>query len=150
MAEFDPATFSSVDPDTFVQLVRGTSDARLKEIMSGPSRRQVLDEIFRRFPDLFRPEKAGDTEAVLHWTLTDRPDGGVDTYEVVISGGRCTTSGTPAHEPRLALTMAPLHFLRLITGSANPVMMFMTGKVKAKGDLGLAADMANLFDLPKG
>jgi hypothetical protein len=30
------------------------------------------------------------------------------------------------------------------------MMMFMTGKLKAKGDLGLAANLQNLFDLPKG
>ena len=28
-------------------------------------------------------------------------------------------------------------------------MMFMTGKLKAKGDLGLAANIANFFDIPK-
>jgi hypothetical protein len=26
----------------------------------------------------------------------------------------------------------------------------MTGKIKAKGDLGLAAQVAKLFDIPKG
>jgi putative sterol carrier protein len=30
------------------------------------------------------------------------------------------------------------------------MMLFMTGKLKAKGDLALAANLANLFDLPKG
>ena len=30
------------------------------------------------------------------------------------------------------------------------MVMFMTGKVKAKGDLTLAANLATLFDLPKG
>jgi hypothetical protein len=29
------------------------------------------------------------------------------------------------------------------------MMMFMTGKIKAKGDLGLAANVAKLFDIPK-
>ena len=42
-----------------------------------------------------------------------------------------------------------MDFLQLISGGANPMMMFMTGKLKAKGDLGLAANLANLFDLPK-
>ena len=34
-------------------------------------------------------------------------------------------------------------------GATNPMMMFMTGKIKAKGDLGLAANIANYFNLPK-
>ena len=29
------------------------------------------------------------------------------------------------------------------------MMMFMTGKLKTKGDMGLAANIANLFDMPK-
>ncbi|HLV59250.1 MAG TPA: SCP2 sterol-binding domain-containing protein, partial [Natronosporangium sp.] len=35
-------------------------------------------------------------------------------------------------------------------GNANPMMMFMSGKLKAKGDLALAANIANYFSLPKG
>ena len=38
---------------------------------------------------------------------------------------------------------------RLVSGDGNPMMMFMTGKIKAKGDLGLAANVAKLFDIPK-
>jgi len=41
-------------------------------------------------------------------------------------------------------------FLKVVSGNANPVMLFMTGKLKAKGDLGLAANIANYFDIPKG
>jgi putative sterol carrier protein len=55
----------------------------------------------------------------------------------------------PEQEPTLAVTVAPLDFLKLVSGNGNPVMMFMTGKLKAKGDLGLAANIANLFDIPK-
>jgi len=46
--------------------------------------------------------------------------------------------------------MTPVDFAKVITKSGNPVMMFMTGKIKAKGDLGLAANIANFFDIPKG
>jgi putative sterol carrier protein len=35
--------------------------------------------------------------------------------------------------------------LRLIVGVGSPVMMFMTGKVKAKGDLSLAGRIGGLF-----
>ncbi len=55
----------------------------------------------------------------------------------------------PQAEPKLTFTLAGYDFLQLIAGVANPMMLFMTGKVKAKGDLGLAANIANYFDLPK-
>jgi putative sterol carrier protein len=149
MTEFDPATFASVDPQQFAKLVKTTPDAQIKEVMSGDLRGQILDAVFDRMPGLFRADRAGATNAVVHWTITGRPDGGSDTYEVVIADGTCTTRKTPAEEPKLTLTMGPLEFLKVISGDGNPVMMFMTGKLKAKGDLGLAANIANLFDIPK-
>ena len=80
---------------------------------------------------------------------SDADGGGTDTYEVVIENGTCFTSETAERDPKLSLTMGPVEFLRIVSGSGNPVMMFMTGKLKAKGDLGLAASIQNLFDMPK-
>ncbi|MEV4535438.1 SCP2 sterol-binding domain-containing protein [Asanoa sp. NPDC049518] len=149
MSDFDPAQFASVGPKEFAQLVKSTPDAKIAEIMSSDARGKVLDQVFERFPTLFRADRAGSTNAVIHWTITGRPDGGDDTYEVVIEDGACTVNSTPSRDPRLALTMGPVDFLKIVSGSGNPVMMFMTGKLKAKGDLGLAANIANLFDIPK-
>jgi hypothetical protein len=149
MSDFDPAQFASVGPKEFAQLVKSTPDAKIAEIMSSDARGKVLDQVFERFPTLFRADRAGSTNAVIHWTVTGRPDGGDDTYEVVIEDGACTVNNSPSRDPRLALTMGPVDFLKIVSGSGNPVMMFMTGKLKAKGDLGLAANIANLFDIPK-
>ncbi|SNT45301.1 SCP-2 sterol transfer family protein [Asanoa hainanensis] len=149
MSDFDPAQFASVGPKEFAQLVKSTPDAKIAEIMSSDARGKVLDQVFERFPALFRADRAGSTNAVIHWTITGRPDGGDDTYEVVIEDGACTVSSSAERDPRLALTMGPVDFLKIVSGSGNPVMMFMTGKLKAKGDLGLAANIANLFDIPK-
>jgi len=130
-------------------MVKSASKDQLEGVLSSEYRGKILDEIFNRFPKQFRADKAGSTNAVLHWNITGRPDGGADTYELVIADGACTLSPTAEAEPKLALTVGGVDFLQLITGSGNPMMMFMTGKLKAKGDLGLAANLANLFDLPK-
>jgi putative sterol carrier protein len=150
MTDFDLSDFSSVDPKQFAQIVKSAPDSQIKEVMSSDMRGKILDEVFARMPSLFRPDRAGSTNAVIHWNVTDRPDGGVDTYEVVIENGVCTLSPSPDHDPKLSLTMGPVEFLKVVSGAGNPVMMFMTGKLKAKGDLGLAANIANLFDIPKG
>ena len=77
------------------------------------------------------------------------PDGGSDTYELVIADGTCTLSPTPEHEPKVALSLGGVDFLKVVSGNANPMMLFMTGKLKAKGDLGLAAKIGDLFSIPK-
>ncbi|MET7469203.1 SCP2 sterol-binding domain-containing protein [Micromonospora sp. NPDC005686] len=149
MTDFDPANFANVGPKEFAQLVKSTPDAKIAEVMSGESRDKILSEVFNRMPALFRADRAGATNAVIHWNITGRPDGGTDTYEIVIENGTCTVSETATRDPKLSLTMGPVEFLKIVSGGANPVMMFMTGKLKAKGDLGLAANIANLFDIPK-
>jgi putative sterol carrier protein len=149
MTDFDPATFTSVDPQQFAQLVKSTPDDKLAEVMQSDLRNTVLGAVFGRMPSLFRADRAGSTNTVIHWTITGRPDGGSDTYEIVIEEATCTVSETPQRDPKLTLTMGPVEFLKIVSGGANPVMMFMTGKLKAKGDLGLAANIANLFDIPK-
>jgi putative sterol carrier protein len=142
--------FTSVDPSQFAQMVKSASKEQLEAVMASDQRGKILDEIFSRFPAQFRPDKAGSTNAVIHWNIGGRPDGGTDTYELVIADGTCTLSPTPQAEPKLTVSIGGVEFLQLVSGSANPMMMFMTGKLKAKGDLGLAANLANLFDLPKG
>ena len=149
MSEFDPATLASVEPKEFAKLVKSTPTDQLKAALQGEHRQAILDEIFGRMPGLFRPDRAGSTNAVIHWSVGDRPDGGADTYELVIANGTCTLSPKPENDPKLALNVGAVDFLKVVTGNGNPVMLFMTGKLKAKGDLGLAANIANLFDIPK-
>jgi putative sterol carrier protein len=150
MGTFDLGDFSTLDPKQFASMVKNASTEELNAVMQGEHRTRILDEIFDRMPTLFRADKAGNTNAVVHWTVGDKPGGGADTYELVIADGACTRSPQPVHDPKLALSLGAADFLRVVTGNANPMMMFMTGKLKAKGDLGLAANIANLFDIPKG
>jgi putative sterol carrier protein len=150
MADLDNVgDFTNVDPKQFAQLVKSTPDAQLADLMNSDARGKILDSIFARFPELFRADRAGSTNAVIHWNITGRPDGGQDTYELVIANGTCVLSPAAEQEPKLAITVGPVDFLKVVSGNGNPMMMFMTGKLKAKGDLGLAANIQQLFDMPK-
>jgi putative sterol carrier protein len=150
MTDFSPESLATIGPKDFAQLVKSTPDSKIAEVMGSDSRGKILDQVFGRMPTLFRADKAGNTQAVVHWNITGAPDGGTDTYETVIENGACTVTGQPVREPKLTMTMDPLTFLKVVSGDGNPMMLFMTGKVKAKGDLGLAAQVAKLFDIPKG
>jgi putative sterol carrier protein len=149
MTDFNAESLAAIGPKEFAQLVKATPDSTIAEVMAGDSRGKILDEVFDRMPTLFRADRAGSTQAVIHWNITGGPGGSTDTYETVIENGACTVTNQPAREPKLAMTMDPVTFLKVVSGDGNPMMMFMTGKVKAKGDLGLAANIAKLFDIPK-
>jgi hypothetical protein len=148
MSAFD-GEGSNFDPKEFAQFVKKASTDELKRAVQGERRGQILDGIFGQMPSLFRADRAGDTSAVIHWIVGDRPDGGADTYELVITDGTCQLSAKPEHDPKLSLILGAVDFLKLVTGNANAVTMFMTGKLKAKGDLGLGSKIGNVFDIPK-
>ncbi len=148
MTDFTAESLSSIGPKEFAQLVKATPDSQIADVMTGDARTKILDEVFNRMPSLFRAEKAGNTAAVIHWVISGGPNGS-DTYETVIEDGACTVTNQPARDPKLAMTMDPVTFLKVVSGDGNPMMMFMTGKIKAKGDLGLAANVAKLFDIPR-
>ena len=148
MTDFNAESLAAVGPTEFARVVKSTPDSTIADVMDGAGRSKILDEVFNRMPTLFRADRAGATQAVIHWNITGGPSG-ADTYETVIEDGACTVTNQPAREPKLSMTMDPVTFLKVVSGDGNPMMMFMTGKIKAKGDLGLAAQVAKLFDIPK-
>ena len=133
----------------FVALVRSTPDSEIAADFAGEHREPLLDALFARFPHVFRPEKAGDRNARIDFRVTGAADGSSDTYAVVVADGVCTVEKAPTAEPDLSLMLGPAEFLKLITGSGNPAMMFMTGKIKARGDLVLATGLAHWFEAPQ-
>jgi putative sterol carrier protein len=141
--------FTGISPTEFARRVKSTPDAEINSLLAGDMRKPILDGIFARMPETFRPERAGSTEAVIHWTITGGPNG-PDTYEVRVANGKCETATEPTTDrPGLAITVAPVDFVKVVSGNANPVIMFMSGKLKAKGDMGLAANIQNIFAVPK-
>ncbi|MGL4744785.1 MAG: SCP2 sterol-binding domain-containing protein [Dermatophilaceae bacterium] len=144
----DPQTLPSLTAAEFVAAVSGASPRELRDDLGGPHRQALLDIVFARFPAQFRAEQAGDRRARIDFRITGGPGGSSDTYAVVVADGTCTIDKHPTAEPDLALMLGPAEFLGLIVGTGNPVTMFMTGKVKARGDLGLASALRHWFAAP--
>lgn len=149
MAELTPESLASLEPLEFAKLIKSMSDKEIRELMAGDMRTPMLEFVFGNFVKLFQPEKAKDAKAHVNWKITGGPDDSSDTYAVVVEDGACRVEKEPEAEPTTSLMIGPAEFLRLVTGSGNPVMMVMSGKVKARGDLGVAMAFQNWFDIPK-
>jgi putative sterol carrier protein len=147
---FDPQSLTTASPAEFVAAVKAASDGEIRDAFAGEHREGLLDAVFGRFPDQFRADKAGDRTARIDFRVTGGPGDSSDTYAVVVDRGTCTVEKAPAADPDLSLMAGPAEFLKLISGTGNPAMMFMMGKIKARGDLGLATALANWFETPKG
>jgi putative sterol carrier protein len=141
------ADFSSLDPEQVAGAISSVTDEQLREALSGPQREAMIGEVFRRMEQHFKPSTAG-VDAVIHWKITGRADGGLDHYEVVLRDGTCTTSKDPTHEPRVTLTLDGVDFMRLVTGNAAGPMLFMSGKLKIEGDLMFSAQIQSMFTIP--
>ncbi|MFK0243114.1 SCP2 sterol-binding domain-containing protein [Amycolatopsis azurea] len=152
LAESAPAfDLRKVDPARFANLVARASRTQLESVVAErPLRERVLREIFDRMGAHIRQDRAKSLHAVVHWRLSGGSGaGGYDRYETVISHGECTVDLDMKEKPRVTITIAPVDFFRLITHQATPAVLFVTGKIKVKGDLAFAAGLIGFFDLPK-
>jgi hypothetical protein len=143
---------SKLDATTFARIITRASSSQLQGIMAvSDLRTRVLDEVFRRMGDHLRHDRAAHASAVVHWWLTGGlGDGGYDRYETIIEHGTCVAHRESTRDPRATITLHPADFLKLITHNSSGPVLFMTGKLKVNGDLGFAAGLTSLFDLPRG
>jgi putative sterol carrier protein len=140
-----------VGAEDFAKLMAESSNEQIQEIVSGPNRKQVLDEIFGRMADHVDPQRAQGLQAVVHFKILDRPEdqgGGYDHYEVVFDDGRCGASDEPARDPQVTIKVRPLDFLKLAANQASGPTLFMTGKLKLEGDVMLASRLTSFFRIP--
>jgi putative sterol carrier protein len=140
---------AAVDPQAFAAQLASTPDEQIAAGMNSEARVMVLGEIFKRMGEHLRPEAAKGVDAVVHWKILERPDGGFDHYELVIKDGKATVTDEPQHEPRVIFSVGAVAFLKLVTGNANGPILFTTGRLKISGDLPFAAQIAGLFKVPQ-
>jgi putative sterol carrier protein len=140
--------FSQLSAADFAALVATASDEQLAEGMSGPGRDLALREIFDRMAEHVNPERIKGQDAVVHFKILDRPDGGYDHFEVILRDGTCKVSEAPSEEPRVTIKVPPVEFLKLITNQASGPTLFMTGKLKLEGDIMFASQITSFFKIP--
>jgi len=80
--------------------------------------------------------------AVYQFDLTG-DDGG--QWNVALADGKATFGQGQAENPNITITMASGDFVDLATGKLDGTMAFMSGKLKIKGDMGLAMKLQNIL-----
>lgn len=107
----------------------------------------TMRDLFQGMAAAFNPAKAGDLKAVIQFDVTGE-DAGI--HHLVIENGICTHHVGPAQSPSVTIT-TPDHVWRDITlGKLDGTKAFMTGKIKAKGNMGLLMKLPGLFTAPGG
>lgn len=104
----------------------------------------TVKETFDLMPGKFRADKAAGVNATIQYDISGDQGG---TWHAVIKDGGCTVSQGAAPSPNLTLTMSSQDWLDMVGGKLSGQMAFMSGKLKLKGDMGLAMKVGSLFQV---
>jgi putative sterol carrier protein len=104
----------------------------------------TVQESFAAMPGRFRPDKASGTSATIQYDISG--DGG-GTWNAVIKDGACTVNQGAAASPNLTLSISAQDWLDMLSGKQSGQMLFMSGKLKVKGDMGLAMKLGSMFSM---
>jgi len=104
------------------------------------------DQIVEAMPQFLIPEKAATTNATIEFDLSG--DGGGKWWVKIHDGHAESGKGEPAETPKLTLLAGAEDWVKIMTGKMDATSAFMSGKLKIKGDMGLAIKMQSLFKRP--
>ncbi|HSS93755.1 MAG TPA: SCP2 sterol-binding domain-containing protein [Candidatus Dormibacteraeota bacterium] len=104
------------------------------------------DQIVEALPQYLIPEKAGTTKATIVFDLSGENAGKwwVKIHDGTAESGR----GDAPDAPTLTLLADSGDWVKIMTGAMDGTSAFMQGKLKIKGDMGLAIKMQTLFRRP--
>jgi len=104
----------------------------------------TVKETFEAMTGRFRADKSAGTNAVIQYDVSG--DGG-GTWHAVIKDGTCLVQAGAGTSANLTLQIASQDWLDMLSGKQSGQMLFMSGKLKVKGDMGLAMKLGSMFQM---
>jgi putative sterol carrier protein len=104
----------------------------------------TVKETFDAMPGRFRADKASGTNATIQYDISGEGGG---TWNAVIKDGTCAVNAGAAASPNLTLQISAQDWLDMLSGKSSGQMLFMSGKLKVKGDMGLAMKLGSMFQM---
>jgi putative sterol carrier protein len=103
-----------------------------------------VQEVFEKMPQVFNADAATGLDLVFQFHITG--DQGGD-WNVAVKDGACKVETGVHASPSVSLTMADKDWLSMCNGTLNGMTAFMTGKLRASGDIMSAQRIQTLFPL---
>lgn len=104
----------------------------------------TVDEVFTEMESRLKQDssKVQGMNATYQFDLTG--DGGAEKW-VKLADGTGEFGTGQSTDPNITITMEASDFLDLVEGKLDGTMAFMSGKLKVKGDMGLAMKLQNVL-----
>jgi len=121
-----------------------TIKSGLKKYRAGGSKMELTEvrQIIERLKRDFNPEVAEGLDVILQYHISGEDSG---DYIIKIKDSTVGIDKGIHGLPNVTVSMADKTWLGLFNNTVNPMLAFTTGKIKVKGDFGLAMKFPKIF-----
>ncbi len=106
---------------------------------------KTVPEVMARLASKFQPEQAQGMNKVFQIDITDD-----HPYMIHIRGGECQVEPGEHSDPDVTLIMDSQAFADIIYGDLGGTSAFLSGRLRAEGDVMLATKLGKLFKRKPG
>ena len=103
-----------------------------------------VKETFSKMSEVFNPGAAAGVDAVFQFEITGE---GAGNWSVIIKEGACQIQEGAHESPTVTLTMSGETWLAIVNKQTNGMQAFMSGQLKATGDVMLGSRIEQFFPL---
>jgi putative sterol carrier protein len=104
----------------------------------------TIQQVFDSMPNQFNPSAAVGVDAIFQFDLSGDNGG---KYWVEVRNQEVAVHPGEHESPSITILATAEDYLKLANGELPPMNAFMQGKVKVKGNMGLAMKLQSLFGL---
>jgi putative sterol carrier protein len=138
---------SGFDTDSLARLIKSMPEEELKAGIAANGA-VLIGEIFRRFPERLS-EGGKEQNGVIQFNIRGRGGEEVQRWFIVLGNGKCEVGRDLGLQPRTTISLSQLSFVKLVTGNVNPVELFLSRRLRIRGDLVFASRMPGFFKIPR-
>ena len=102
--------------------------------------------VFEQMPNFLNKDKAAGVNATIQFDLSGDNGG---QWWIKIADGEAQSGQGTTESPNLTLLADVNDYMKISLGQMDGTAAFMQGKLKIKGDMGLAIKMQSLFNRPE-
>ena len=102
----------------------------------------TVKEIFEAMPASFQKDAVQGMNVVIQFDITGEGGG---KWCAAINNSELSIVETAHDKPDLTITASAQDYIDISSGKLNPQLAFMTGRIRARGDMILAMMMPKIF-----
>jgi putative sterol carrier protein len=103
-----------------------------------------IEQVFDAMPSRFNPNAAAGVDAIFQFDLSGDNGG---KYWVKVANQQVQVNQGEAETPTITVSASADDYLKMVNGEIAPMTAFMQGKIKVKGNMGLAMKLQSIFGL---